>query len=615
MDLFFFGLVKNKNEPSGLDKSFEKGQNFGEYMNKLKQFVEQFSLIRRLLPYIEKHKKKYLLALFLSFALTLVSISKPLILKLIIDEAVQAKSESALIAYSSLFVAMLMLGVFGGYKQLVLMSEFGIDMINSLKKDLFEHILHLGLRFFNQHQVGWIMSRIESDTEELKNFCSSLTINLLMDIMSFFGIFCIMFYYDQEIAGMIACVCGVLFAMVLFFINYMKKIYDKGRSAYAKLSGFIAEYVCAIEIIQMYDQKEKLKQLLSNVTQERYNIELRSQGLENAFWGFFRFMTESLLIIIILWIGIPQLIEQTMSLGKLIMFLEFSVQMTRPLFAVSENFNNIQRALVSLTRVFGLLDEKPDVDTGEKLKDVFQSTIEFKAVDFFYNEDKKVLKNVNFLINKGEKIALVGPSGGGKSTIASLLCRFYDPSLGEVLIDGKKLSDIHVSTWREHLGLVLQDVFLFGGTILDNLRVLDNSYEVAKVKNAAINLGADSFISNLPNGYQTEIKEKGKNLSQGEKQLLSFSRAMTFDPDILVLDEATASIDPHTEYLIQKGLDTLLEGRTALIIAHRLSTIKNVDKILFVENGEIIEQGSHFDLIAKKGRYFEMLNLQMQQPA
>lgn len=584
-------------------------------MKTIKLFVEQFSLIKRLLPYIEKHKKKYLSALLLSLALTLVSISKPLILKLIIDEAVQAKSESTLIAYSGLFVTMLAIGVFGGYKQLVLMSEFGIDMINSLKKDLFEHILHLGLRFFNQHQVGWIMSRIESDTEELKNFCSQLTIHLLMDVLSFFGVFCIMFYYDQQIAGMIACVCLFLFILVMFFINHMKKIYDKGRSAYAKLSGFIAEYVCAIEIIQMYDQKEKLKQLLSRVTKERYDIELYSGKLEYSFWGFFRFSTESLLIIIILWVGIPQLIDNTMSLGKLIMFLEFSVQMTRPLFAVSENFNNIQRALVSLSRVCGLLDEKRDVDTGEELSNAFQSTIEFKAVDFFYNEDKKVLKNVNFSIKKGEKIALVGPSGGGKSTIASLLCRFYDPSVGHILVDGKKLTDIRVNSWRGHLGLVLQDVFLFGGTVLDNLRVLDDSYEISKVKQAAVNLGADSFISNLPEGYNTQLKEKGKNLSQGEKQLLSFSRAMTFNPEILVLDEATASIDPHTEYLIQSGLDTLLEGRTALIIAHRLSTIKNVDKILFVENGEIIEQGSHADLIAKEGRYFEMLKLQIQQPA
>ncbi|MCO4783213.1 MAG: ABC transporter ATP-binding protein [Candidatus Cloacimonetes bacterium] len=584
-------------------------------MKTIKLFIEQFSLIKRLLPYIQKHKTKYFAALLLSLALTVVSISKPLILKLIIDEAVQAKSESTLIAYSALFVLMLCIGVFGGYKQLVLMSEFGIDMINSVKRDLFDHILKLGLRFFNKHQVGWIMSRIESDTEELKNFCSRLTIHLLMDILSFVGVFCIMFYYDQQIAGMIACVCAALFFMVLFFINYMKKIYNKARSAYATLSGFIAEYVCAIEIIQMYDQKEKLKQLLSQVTKDRYDIELHSQKLENGFWGLFRFFTESLLIIIILWVGIPQLMAKTMSLGKLIMFLEFSVQMTRPLFAVSENFNNIQRALVSLTRVCGLLDEKPDVDTGEKLEQAFHSTIEFKGVDFFYNEDKKVLKNVNFSINKGEKIALVGPSGGGKSTIASLLCRFYDPTIGDVLVDGKKLSDIHVSSWRAQLGLVLQDVFLFGGTILDNLRVLDDSFEVSKVVDAAKNLGADSFISNLPNGYETELKEKGKNLSQGEKQLLSFSRAMTFNPEILVLDEATASIDPHTEYLIQKGLDTLLEGRTALIIAHRLSTIKNVDKILFVENGEIIEQGSHIELIAQKGRYFDMLNLQLQQSA
>ncbi|MCJ8346807.1 ABC transporter ATP-binding protein/permease [bacterium] len=584
-------------------------------MNVIKDILGQFLLLKRLLPYIEKHKKKYLYALLLSIALTMVSISKPLILKVIIDEAVQAKSEATLVAYSALFVVMLLLGVFGGYKQLVLMSEFGIDMINSLKKDLFEHILHLGLRFFNQHQVGWLMSRIESDTEQLKNFCSQLTIHLLMDVMSFFGVFCILFYYDQEIASMIGAVCFCLFLLVLFFINHMKKLYDQGRSAYAKLSAFIAEYICAIEIIQLYDQKEQLKGLLSKVTKERYDIEVKTGFYENSFWGFFRFSTETLLIMIILWQGIPQLVANTMSIGKLIMFLEFSSQMTRPLFAVSENFNNIQRALVSLTRVFGLLDEKPDVDTGEKLTKVFDSKIEFKDVDFFYNEDKKVLKNINLTIHRGEKIALVGPSGGGKSTIASLLCRFYDPTVGKILVDGKDLREVHVSTWRKHLGLVLQDVFLFGGTILDNLRVLDDSYAIEKVKNAASSLGADRFISKLPDGYDTQLKEKGKNLSLGERQLLSFSRAMTFDPDILVLDEATASIDPHTEYLIQKGLDKLLEGRTALIIAHRLSTIKNVDKILFVENGEIIEMGSHQELMKKEGRYFEMLNLQVKQQA
>ncbi|PCJ21569.1 MAG: hypothetical protein COB02_02940 [Candidatus Cloacimonadota bacterium] len=584
-------------------------------MDSLKKFINQFSLLKRLLPYIEKHKQKYFTALCLSFVLTIASVSKPLILKVIIDEAVEAKSEETLYLYSALFVGVLLLGVFGGYKQLVLMSEFGIEMINSLKKDLFEHILHLGLRFFNKHQVGWIMSRVESDTEELKNFCSHLTIKLLMDIMSFFGVFCILLYYDKTIASMIACVCFCLFILVLFFINYMKAIFDKSRSAYAKLSGFIAEYVCAIEIIQLYDQKESLKEKLSKVTKDRFDVEVKLSLYDASFWGFFRFFTETVLIMIILWVGIPQLMDKTMSIGKLIMFLEFSVQMTRPLFAVSENFNNVQKSLVSLQRIFNLLDEKPDVATGEKVVNSFQSSIEFKSVDFYYNEDKKVLKNINFIINKGEKIALVGPSGGGKSTIASLLCRFYDPTIGEILVDGKDLKEIHVSAWRKKLGLVLQDVFLFGGTILDNLRVLDDNLHIDRVKDAANSLGAANFIEKLSNGYDTEIKEKGKNLSLGERQLLSFSRAMTFNPDILVLDEATASIDPHTEYLIQQGLDKLLDGRTALIIAHRLSTIKNVDKILFVENGEIIEQGSHKDLIAKKGRYFDMLNLQVQQPA
>jgi ABC-type multidrug transport system fused ATPase/permease subunit len=493
------------------------------------------------------------------------------------------------------------------------MSGFGLRIINTLKGRLFAHILSLDLSFFCRHQVGWLLSRVESDCEQLKNFCSQTTIRMFMDGLIFVGVLLAIFISEPVIAPYITILMSVLFVMVFVFLGRMRRAYDLVRSRYAELTSFVSEYIQGISVIRLYNRENEVRRHLRVIGNQRYDAELRASVYEYGFWSFFNFLTETFLVLIILYFSIPRIMRGEMSIGKLVMLIEFSRQMTWPLLHFMENFNNVQRAFVAADRVFSILDEKSCLgETGLKYTG-FPEQIEFRDVSFHYKPENPVLHNLNFTIKRGEKIALVGPSGGGKSTIASLLCRFYDPCSGQILIDGQDLATIDPADWRKSIGLVLQDIYLFPGTILDNLRVLDKEVPAEQVHKAAETLGAAPFIVRQKDGYDTELSERGGNLSLGERQLLSFTRALTFGPELLILDEATASIDPYTELLLQRALEKLLQGRTAVIVAHRLSTIQNVDRILVIENGEIAEQGTHTELIAQNGLYSRLYNLQSEK--
>jgi ATP-binding cassette subfamily B protein len=503
----------------------------------------------------------------------------------------------------------------------------------------------MDLSFFNKHKVGWLLSRVESDTEQLKQLCSHVTARLFTDALVFVGIAVMLLISDFDVALPMVLVVFLLLAFVLRFLDWIRHIYDRLRSCYADLTGFISEYVQGIQIIQLYNREDDIEAELKDKSDALYDAQVKSNFYAYGFWAFFAFFTETVLIVIILYLGIGKYMAGTMSLGKLVMFIEFARQMTWPLHSLSENLNQIQRSFVAANRIFNLLDEKTGVPSNLCDDGGFHSPelIEFSNVSFCYgtkeaaarklaeksqdsplvalvheahmsgDKDEKLewaLRGINFKIKKGEKIAIVGPSGSGKTTTANLLCRFYDPTGGSILIDGKELSELSPQVWRRSIGLVLQDICLFPGTVDDNLRALDPEISKDRIRAAAKELGAHKFIERFQNGYETELAERGVNLSQGERQLLSFTRALVFDPQIMILDEATSSIDRHTEMILQKALDKLLEGRTAVIIAHRLSTIRNADRILVFNEGTIVEDGSHDELIACNGLYKRLYSLQ-----
>jgi len=569
-----------------------------------------FAALKELLPYLRAHRRKFFLAAGFVLALTAVNLAQPILLRQVIDQAVPLKDYTALFTYAALYLGLLGLGIIISYRQILLVSGVGLSIVNEMKKELFEWVLKLELSFFHKHRVGWILARIESDSEELKQFFSHVSVRLLSNLLTFVGIVWILLLSDFQIALAMLSVCAFMLICILFFLTKMRQLYNAVRESYARVSGFLAEHVQGVFLVRLFGREEAVRQELEKVGEERYRTELKASGFEYGFWSVFTFLSETQLIAAVLLFGIPQVQAGTMTLGKLVMFLEFARRMVWPLLHFSESFNTIQRSLVAARRILDLKScpgeispDDQDFPADERIEE-----IEYQKVSFAYDQDQLVLKNIDLCMQKGERIALVGPSGGGKSTFVSLLCRFMDPCEGKILVNDRELSSIGHHSWRKKVGLVLQDSFFFPGSILENLRVQNHEISEEQVREAARRLGTHNLIERL--GYQRILQERGKNLSLGERQLLSFTRALVQDPEVLILDEATASMDPHTEDMIQDALEMLMKGRTAVVIAHRLSTIRNVDRILFMDQGRIEEQGNHATLLGLRGKYYRLYSLQ-----
>jgi ATP-binding cassette subfamily B protein len=436
-----------------------------------------------------------------------------------------------------------------------------------------------------------------------------------------------MYLADARITTAVLLLIAPIFGGSLLLIRWMRRLYALVRRRIAELSTFVAEYVQAVPILQVYGRGPWAMERLRRRNQARYDIEVRSEFLNYAFWSTFATI-EVLAVMLILYFGFSGSFRPALSLGTLVLFIEYTRRLFAPLGMFAEQLNSIQRAFASADRVFGILDTETRVvdlrGRGRPIPD--WSEIAFENVEFRYpappgsgpgpgfseTPGRPVLDGVSFTIRRGEHVALVGPSGGGKTTLASLLLRFYEPSAGRITVGGVDIRELSLSEWRSRLGLVLQDIHLFPGTIGDNLRVFHPEIPDERLQGAVRTLGATELIEDLPRGFATQLSEGGQNLSMGERQLLCFSRALVKDPEILVLDEATSSVDPATERRLQESVRRLLQERTALVIAHRLSTVVHADRILVVEGGRLTQEGSHERLVREDGLYRTLFELQFQ---
>jgi ABC-type multidrug transport system fused ATPase/permease subunit len=574
------------------------------------------SVFRLLFPYFRRFKRDLIRSIFLVSLLTAIRLGRPVILALVIDNAVKQQDFQQVLFYSCLFFFMLSTGVFAGYYQIRLMARFGLRIVNQLKRDLFEHVLSLDMSFFNKHKTGWLLSRVESDAEQLKQFCSQVTVRMFVDYISMIGIFVVMFRVDSSIAYYLSAVLLLTVLVALSFISFVKKFHEQVRVQHANVSAYLSEYLQGMDLIRLFNRQNQVDKKLHQVALGKKQARIRAGAWQWGFWSVLVFSTETLMIALILYFGLHKVGTGTMSLGQLVMFVEYAHMIAWPLQSFSENLNQLQRAFVSGERVLNIFSQRSKITRGQALYDKLEiETIEFDSVDFSYLPEKKVLHSVNFKVNRGEQIALVGPSGGGKSTISSLICRFYEPDCGEIFVNGTDLNTLDESYWRGHLGLVLQDVFLFPGTVMDNLKVFDDALKDEMIFDAAKTLGAHETMCSLSDGYHTVLSERGANLSLGQRQLIGFIRAMIKKPQLLILDEATASMDPYTEHILQEAMEKLIYGRTALIVAHRLSTIKNAHKILYIENGKIAESGSHDELLSSSVKYRKLYQVQTESAA
>lgn len=572
-----------------------------------------WELIPKVLRLFRQHLKYLYLAFFLLIPVTAAQLAGPAILKHVIDVSIPAGDIRGVMTAAGIYIAIVAGGAGVGYLQAITLFRLGINILTDLKSRMFEHVLNLGLEFHETHSPGKLLSRVESDTETLKQLFGDVLVNLTRNFLLFLGILAMLVYYNFSIAIWIVGLIPFLFGATFWYLIKMRPFWRELRAQWAIVIGYVTEYVQGIEVIQQFNYQNRAKSRMRDVNFGKYRIEVPAMFIEYGFWGAFLF-GEIIAMIIILAIGIRQVFAGVTQIGVLIALIEYIRQLFFPIIQLSGQLNFIQRGLISVERIFGILEQEPSIVDGPRPAEqlTFEREIVFEDVWFAYEEDNWILRGVSFKIPKGQKIALVGPSGGGKSTIINLLLRFYDPQKGRITVDGQDIRDFPVEAWRGHVGLVLQDIYLFPGSVVDNLRVFDQAIPVERVKEVSNIARADTIVEKLPGRYEGELAEKGANLSVGERQLMSFARALVYDPPLLVLDEATSSVDPHTERLVQEALDRLLAGRTAVIVAHRLSTIVNSDHILVITGGQVVESGSHKELIEMDGIYAKLHRLQFQ---
>jgi len=576
---------------------------------------QSFSYYLKLLyPFVKKDLGLLFFGLFAMLVTSGLRLLHPLILAQIIDHSIPEKDMGQMYRYGMYFVVVVLLSGLLSYLQIVLLSRLGIKIITKFKGDVFRHLLKLPIPWFNKQPVGELIARVESDSERVKALFSDLSITIIGNVLFFVGVFTVLFIRQWQITIYIMPLMIVSIIGYGYLFRYLSKFYRQIRERYANITAKITDYVQGMQMIQALNQQQRVIRDIETASAQKKALETRTSFIEYGSQSVFMFISNVLFVIVIIMISAPKIIAGVVTIGTLIVFIQYIYQMIWPLMHISENVMQIQRSFVSLKRILELtaLPTEEDEFTGKQIP-VFEHEICFEHVWFAYKDEDWILKDVSFCIPKGKKIALVGASGSGKTTSVNLLCGFYAVQKGKITVDGVALSELDFRAWRAKIGLILQDIFLFPGSILENVRVYNDSIPADRVKNAISIVQLDDFIQNLSGGISSELAERGQNISQGEKQLISFARALAFSPEIIVMDEATASIDPQTEAKIQRTMERVLEHKTAVVVAHRLTSVLDADEILYFSKGEITDRGTHSQLMQSSEEYRKLVELQLLQ--
>ena len=567
-------------------------------------------ILKRTFKYIKPEMKSFIASLILIGLNAFLDIVSPLFTKNITDELVKDNINIRFIvnlAFLS-FLVVIINQVFL-YLESRILQKCGQRIIYRLRNEIFEHIENMSLNQFNEMPVGSLVTRVTSYTASMSDLFTGVFVRILRDITTVFGVYIIMFYISPSLAASLIGIVILVFVVSFIFSKKVKAIFRKERACISDMNTFLSENLAGMKLTQIFNQEPtkdyQFCEKNEKMRKERFNV-IKAFGIYRPLISLIFNCTVALTFTLGLKYGL--------SGGEILAFYLYLSKFFNPIQNLADQLNSLQKAFTASERIFNLLDVEPQVlDKEDAIEiDKFEGKIEFKHVWFAYTPDNWILKDVSFTINPKETCAFVGATGAGKTTILSLIVRNYEVQKGEILIDGININDIKIFSLRKAIGQMLQDVFLFSGSIKSNVTLHDESFTDEQVIEACEYVNADSFIKKLPNGINEEIIEKGENLSQGQRQLLSFARTVVHSPQILILDEATANIDTETEVLIQQSLEKMKNIGTMLVVAHRLSTIQHANQIIVLQNGEVIESGNHQQLLKKKGYYYKLYQLQFE---
>lgn len=573
-------------------------------------------LVRRFLPYLRPYAWRMALALALLLATTGLTLAQPLLVQQAIDRDIAKGTTNDLWWIVALYIGVLALTFVFRYVQSLQMVTVAQKVMNDLRLRLFRHLQRMSVAFFDANPVGRLVTRLTNDIAALNDLLTAGAITIIADLFLIVGVAAALLWLNWQLALITFVIMPFLAVVMRWFAVVMRNSFRKQRLNIARLNAFAAEHISGMMLIQLFGRQRK-----DNDEFRAYNDRLLQANMDVVHsYAIFEpvvAMVSALTTGIVIVVGGRFVLHETLTIGELVAFLQLVAMYYNPVREIADRFNILQSAMAALERIFTLLDEPegvPDPEDAAELPQRVAGAVEFEHVWFAYTPGTWVLRDVSFRIEPGERIAFVGATGAGKTSLINLLLRFYDVQQGRILLDGIDIAKAKQQSVRRHIGLVLQDPFIFTGTIEENIRLRDESISPSQVRAAARLVGADRFIEKLPDGYQHKLVERGANLSTGQKQLIAFARSVAFDPEVmLVLDEATANIDSETEALIQESLERLTARRTSIIIAHRLATVRGADRIIVLHRGEIAEQGTHDELLALRGRYYRLWLLQQRE--
>jgi ATP-binding cassette subfamily B protein len=575
--------------------------------------ASQWVLFKRILALAKFQRHWMIIAVILTIIQSVITAFQPYLYKIVIDEVIIPKQFQLLEKWALILLIWLIVQALLGFANSYLSESIAQSVILKLRQYIYEHLTRLKLSFYDKTPVGTAVTRSISDVQTITDLFSSGVITIAGDLIQIIVIMSCMFYMDVKLTLITLTVVPVLLFAANRFRKGIRDTFQDVRNQVAKLNAFLQERITGMQIVQLFNREKEEKRRFDQINQAHRDANIRSVYYYSIFFPIVEVLV-AVSFALIVWYGSGSLVRGSIEFGELTAFIMFINLFFRPIRAIADRFNNIQMGIVAADRIFKLIDDVDNIEqTTEVAAPKFSGDVKFNHVWFAYQKEEWVLRDVSFHLPQGKTMAIVGATGSGKTTIASLVNQLYQQQKGDILLDDINIQSLNITSVRQQIALVLQDVFLFSGSVKDNIRLHNDDIDIEKMIDAARSIGAYEFIEKLPGGFDYNVMERGMTLSLGQRQLVSFIRALAFDPRIILLDEATSSIDTETEQLIQKAIDRLLENRTAIVIAHRLSTIAKADEILVLEKGEVKERGNHASLMAAGGHYAHLYETQIAE--